>query len=162
TDCNGGAHHGSAYFDARCGGALVGSGLGGNGGNVGGPVSFCAGSNQAQIAAPLGYAQYQWYAPNPGNPPIPIGPLYNGNTSVVTVTNPIPSTVYTVQLVTASGCTFTAVDTLKFSTVSIIGLGTTSTCPGGASGSATVQGNGSGTGYNYSWYGPLAPNTVIG
>jgi gliding motility-associated-like protein len=162
SDCNGGAHHGSAYFDARCGGALVGQGLGGNGGNIGGPVSFCAGSNQAQISAPLGYSQYQWYAPNGGNPAIPVGAGFGGNTPNMTVVNPVPGTVYTVQLVTASGCTFTAIDTLKFSTVSIIGLGTTSTCPGGASGSATVQGNGSGTGYNYAWYSTQSPNTSIG
>ena len=150
SDCTGGAHHGSAYFDSRCGGSLVPGGFAppGNGGQVGGPVSFCSGSNVATINAPLGYSTYQWF--QPGNPPTPV--IGNGgNTPTLSINNPVPGTVYTVQLVTASGCTYTAVDTLAFSSVNIAGIATNSSCPGGASGSATVVGNGSGAGYTYTW-----------
>ncbi len=163
SDCNGGAHHGSAYFDARCGGALIGSGLTPvAGGTLSGAVSFCAGSNQAQIAAPPGYTSYQWYAPSPGNPPVAISPTLGGNTPMVTIPSPVAGSVYSVQLVTASGCTYTAIDTLKFTSVVVAGVGSNSTCPGGASGSATVQGSGSGTGYNYNWFGPANPTLSLG
>ncbi|MDI1353681.1 MAG: hypothetical protein PSX36_02095, partial [bacterium] len=148
-DCDGGAHHGSLYFDARCGGQLVGLGLQQPGGpmSIPGPVSFCAGSNQAQIAAPLGYQSYSW------TPPISAAPIppSQATLSSLTVTNPIPGQIYTVTLVSPSGCVFTSTNAIAFSTVNIAGIGSTSTCIGGASGSATVQGNGSGSGYNYTW-----------
>ena len=161
SDCIFSGHAGSVYVDTRCGGALVGLGLSGVGGSTPGTVSFCQGANQALLNAPLGYATYQWFAPNPGNPPTAISPTLGGNTPAVTVMNPVPGTVYTVGLVTASGCSYTSVDTLKFSTVNIVGLGTNSTCPGGASGTATVQGNGSGAGYNYTWT-PAGTTSVVG
>jgi hypothetical protein len=50
------------------------------------------------------------------------------------------------------GCVFTALDTLKaYQPVSISALGTTTSCSMGASGSASVIGAGSATGYNYEW-----------
>ena len=145
-DCAFGGHYGTTFFDARCGGQLVGSGLGGVGGNVAGPVSFCQGSGVAQIAAPLGYTSYQWIAPGSGLVPAPQGTM-----ATLTVTNPIPGTVYTVNLVAPSGCQFVATNTIVFTQVNVAGIGSSSTCANGASGSATVNGNGSGSGYNYTW-----------
>lgn len=145
-DCNGGAHHGSCFFDAKCGGNLVGSGLGGNGGPVGGPVSFCFGSNVASIVAPLGYATYQWTGP--------AGVSYTpalANTPNVTVSPVSTGQVFTVTMVSASGCTFTAKDTIKVSSVYINGIATNSTCPGGASGSATVYASGSSAQITYTY-----------
>ena len=126
-------------------------GLQGVGGATVGAVSFCAGTNMATIQAPLGYSTYQWYGPNAPNPPIVMSPSVGGNTPFLSISNPSAGAVYSVGLVTASGCSYTAVDTLVFTNVAILGLGTNSSCPGGASGSATVQGAGSGTGYNYTW-----------
>lgn len=146
TDCAFGGHYGTTFFDARCGGQLVGLGLGGPGGSIAGPVSFCAGANVASVAAPLGYSTYQWYAPGG----IPIS-APQGTMSTLTVTNPVPFSVYTVDLTAASGCQFVATNTIVFSQVNIAGIGSSSTCAGGASGSGTVQGNGSGSGYNYTW-----------
>jgi gliding motility-associated-like protein len=145
-DCNGGAHHGSCYFDSKCGGNQVGSGLGGNGGPIGGPVSFCFGSNVASIVAPLGYATYQWAGP--------AGVSYTpalANTPNVTVSPVSAGQVFTVTMVSASGCTFTAKDTIKVSTVYINGIATTSTCPGGASGAATVFASGSSSSISYTY-----------
>ncbi|MEO6305694.1 MAG: hypothetical protein ABIP51_21265, partial [Bacteroidia bacterium] len=145
-DCNGGAHHGCAYFDARCGGNQVGSGLGGNGGPIGGPVSFCFGSNIASIVAPLGYATYQWAGP--------VGVTYTptaANAPNVTVQPVVAGQVFTVTMVSASGCTFTAKDTIKVSTVYINGIATASTCPGGASGAATVYASGSSAQITYTY-----------
>ncbi|MGZ3899530.1 MAG: hypothetical protein ACXVNQ_04100, partial [Bacteroidia bacterium] len=145
-DCNGGAHFGYAYFDAKCGGQIIGSGMGGNAGNIAGPVSFCAGSNAASIVAPLGYASYSWagppgvtYTPNPPTAPtITVSPVTVGQ-------------VFTVTMVSASGCTFTAKDTIKYSSVYISAINTVSTCPGGASGAATVFASGSSAGYSYTY-----------
>jgi gliding motility-associated-like protein len=155
SDCSYGGHWGSCLIDAQCGGQLIGGGLGGPGGNIGGPVSFCAGSNQAQITAPVGYQTYQWFAPGTGSIAAPQGTM-----STLIVNNPIAGSVYTVQLVAASGCVFTSTNAIGFSTVTIAGIGSSSTCAGGASGSATVAGNGSGTGYNYTWINALSSATV--
>ncbi len=145
-DCNGGAHHGSAYFDSRCGGNLVGSGLGGNGGPVGGPVSFCFGSNQASIVAPLGYATYSWTGP----PNVTYTPAL-ANAPTITVSPVTVGQVFTVTMVSASGCTFTAKDTIKISSVYINGIATASTCPVGASGAATVYASGSSSQITYTY-----------
>jgi len=145
-DCNFGGHYGTTFFDAQCGGQLIGQGLGGiPGGPIPGPVSYCSGSGVATIAAPAGYNSYQWYGPN-GMIAAP-----NGTLPVLVVNNPIPGQTYTVQLISQGGCQLNAINTLNTSTISIAGIGSSPTCPGGASGSATVQGNGSGAGYTYTW-----------
>lgn len=145
-DCNGGAHHGSCFFDSKCGGNLVGSGLGGNGGPVGGPVSFCFGSNVASIVAPLGYATYQWTGPAA----VQYTPTL-ANAPTITVSPVSAGQVFTVTMVSASGCTFTAIDTIKVSSVYINGIATGSTCPGGASGAATVFASGSSSQITYTY-----------
>jgi hypothetical protein len=152
TDCNFSGHYGMCFFDAACGGQLIGTGIGGSGGSVAGPVSFCAGSNQALINAPFGYASYQWYGPGsgPSNPgPLIAAPV--GTQAALVISNPNPGAVYTVDLTTPSGCVFVSTNTLSYSQVNIAGIGSTTTCIGGSSGSGTVVGNGSGTGYNYNW-----------
>ncbi|MBA3664339.1 MAG: gliding motility-associated C-terminal domain-containing protein [Bacteroidetes bacterium] len=152
-DCNGGAHFGYAFFDAKCGGQLVGSGLGGNAGNIGGPVSFCAGSNAAGIVAPLGYASYQWAGP----PGVTYTPAL-ANAPSITVSPVVVGQVFTVTMVSASGCTFTAKDTIKYSSVYISAINTTSTCPGGASGAATVFASGSSSGITYTYTSITTPS----
>ena len=155
ADCNFGGHYGTTFFDAQCGGQLIGQGLGGiPGGPIPGPVSYCSGSGVATIAAPAGYNSYQWYGPN-GIIPAPQGTL-----SVLTVTNPIPGQTYTVQLVSQGGCQLSAINTLNTSTISIAGIGSSPSCPLGSSGTATVQGNGSGSGYTYTW--TNSTNSVVG
>lgn len=146
TDCNFGGHYGTTFFDALCGGQLIGQGLGGiPGGPIPGPVSYCSGSGVATIAAPAGYNSYQWYGPNG------IIAAPQGTMSVLTVTNPVPGQTYTVNLISQGGCQLTSINTLNTSTISIAGIGSSPSCPGGASGTATVQGNGSGAGYTYTW-----------
>ena len=155
SDCIYGGHWGSAFFDVACGGQLVGTGIGGAGGGVAGPVSFCAGSNQAMISAPFGYSTYQWVAPS-GTVAAPAGTM-----QVLTITNPQPGSVYTVNMTSPSGCQFVSTNTLSFSNVNVAGIGSSSTCPNGASGQATVVGNGSGTGYNYTWT-AVSSGSVVG
>ncbi|PBQ31131.1 hypothetical protein CNR22_04915 [Sphingobacteriaceae bacterium] len=157
ADCSASGHWGSTLVDARCGGQVVGSGMGGpNGGNVSGPVSFCAGQNVAQIAAPLGYSTYQWYDASG------IITAANGGTApTLTISAPVSGAVYTVEMISPAGCMFTSTNAIGFSTVNIAAIGSFSTCAGGASGSATVVGNGSGTGYVYTWIN-AANNATIG
>ena len=145
-DCNGGAHHGSCYFDSKCGGNQIGSGIGGSGGPISGPVSFCFGSNVASIVAPLGYATYSWTGP----PAISYTPAL-ANAPNITVTPVSAGMVFTVTMVSASGCTFTAKDTIKVSTVNINSIASGSTCPGGASGSATIFASGSSAQITYTY-----------
>ncbi len=147
TDCGFGGHYGSTLVDCKCGGQLIGQGLGGSGGSIAGPVSYCSGSGVAQISAPLGYSTYSWVAP-PGSPSISAA---QATLSTITITNPVAYSVYTVNLVAASGCVFTSTNVIAPSVVNIAGIGSSSTCAGGSSGSGTVVGNGSGSGYNYTW-----------
>ena len=158
SDCIYGTHAGVTYFDA-----LNWAGFQGTAANLGGsPVNsnrsdFCPGASIAKIQAPLGYASYQWYRFSPSNVLIPIGSLEGGTSSQVTITNPVAGTMYTLQLVTANGYTYTQVDTLSFSSVSVSATGAYPSCITGASGSGTVLAIGSGSGYNYSWSGASGP-----
>lgn len=110
-------------------------------------VNYCSGSGQAQICGPAGYAAYSWSPPQNGSPI----PAAQSSLSCITVMNPVVGSVYTLNMVAPSGCMFLQLFTIAYSNVSIIGVGSSSTCAGGSSGSATVAANGSGTGYNYSW-----------
>jgi gliding motility-associated-like protein len=156
SDCIYSGHYGMTFIDARCGGQQIGNNMpGGPGGPTGGPVSYCAGSNMAQINAPVGYSSFQWYGP--GMVPI-VAPA--GIQPSLVVTSPTPGAVYTVDLTTFSGCVFTATNAITISTVNIVGLGSSPSCIGGASGSATVAGNGSGSGYSYLW--TNSTNSTVG
>ena len=155
VDCNFGGHFGTTFFDAVCGGQNISPGLGGlPGGPIPGAVSFCSGSGIATIAAPQGYNFYQWVGPN--------GPIAApmGTQAIITITNPIPGTSYTVNLTSSGGCQLSSISTLNTSTVMVAGIGSSTTCPNGSSGSATVQGAGSGAGYSYTW--TNSSNSVVG
>jgi hypothetical protein len=145
SDCIYGGHSGSTLFDAKC----VSSGpvlpCVCTVTNSAFPVSFCAGSSQAVLQAPLGYATYSWIAPSGQS----ISSA-QATAAVLTVTNPVAGSVFSVMLST-SGCQYVATYTLNYSTVSVHAIGATAACQMNASGSATVVGTGSGTGYNYSW-----------
>lgn len=109
-------------------------------------ISYCNGSNIATLSGPLGYAQYQWVSPLTGFIPAPQGTM-----STLTIQNPIPGTIYTLQLTTNSGCQ--GINTVQIVTtnVDILAIGASPTCINGSSGSATVLASGSSTGYNYQW-----------
>ncbi len=156
ADCSLGGHYGTTLLDVMCGGQNIGTNLPpSQGGTIPGPVSFCAGSNVAVITAPTGYNTYQWISPITGTVPPPQGTM-----STLSVTNPVPGSVYTVNLVTASNCQYVSTNTIVFSSVNVAGIGSSPTCPNGSSGSATVAGNGSGAGYTYTWVN--SSNSVVG
>ncbi len=149
NDCYFGDHFSTVLFDAKVGGSL--SCL--NCLSVGvtsstlGAVNFCSGSSIATIAAPFGYAQYSWLAPSA----YPIS-VAQSSVTVLTLTNAVAGNVYTLTMVSPGGnCTFTQTFTLNPTSVGIIGLGATPSCLLGSSGSATVVGGGSGSGYTYTW-----------
>jgi hypothetical protein len=153
SDCASGGHMGTAFFDMASipfeGGCPNPTNL------MALPVNYCAGSNIATIYAPLGNISYSWI-PASG---LTISP-YQATLSSITITNPIPGSVYTLVVVASSGCVFSTAYVIMASTVSIIGLSSGSTCVNGASGSGTVFAVGSGAGYNYNW--TNSTNSVVG
>ena len=155
VDCNFGGHYGTTFFDAACGGQNISQGLSGlPGGPIPGSVSFCAGSGVAQISAPQGYNFYQWVGPNGLIPP-PMGTM-----SSITIANPVQGTSYTVNLTSSGGCQLSSISTINTTTIMVAGVGSSTTCLNGSSGSATVQGAGSGSGYTYTW--TNSSNSVVG
>ena len=158
TDCSFGGHYGTALLDVACGLQNIGTPIPPSPNYttfIPGPVSFCAGTNTAQISAPSGYASYQWISPVTGTVPAPQGTM-----STLFVSPPIPGATYTCHMVSATGCMYTTTISLAYSQVNIAGVAVKPSCTGGASGSATVAGNGSGTGYTYSWMN--SANNVVG
>jgi len=156
SDCSGGAHYGTTYFDAQCG-VPFSSALPNNwsGPSLGAPVNFCPNSNIASLQAPVGYATYSWVAPNG-----PVLPAAQATLSALTVTNAIAGSVYTVYLTSFSGCIFVSTMQLLYSNVAISAIGSTPTCSLGTSGTAIVLASGSGSGYTYSW--KNSANFVVG
>ncbi len=153
TDCSFGDHFGTLFFDARhvvpdvycfCPSPPQCN-----------PVSYCSGSNIAQLSMPVGYLSYQWISPVSGTVAAPQGTM-----STLTVTNPVANSVYSVVLQTASGCSFISTLAIVPSTVSILASASNSSCAGGASGSATIATCGSGGGYNVAWYN--STNSLVG
>ncbi|MBS1652773.1 MAG: gliding motility-associated C-terminal domain-containing protein [Bacteroidetes bacterium] len=133
--CAQGGHFAYAYVDAAC--------------SQGGIINaMCAGTNSAIISAPNGYVGYQWFGPNTSTVyPSALG----GNTQSITVNPAIVGQTFTVNMVTATGCTVQMTNTLAISQVTIVSLNSLPTCPGGNSGSAVVNVAGSNSGYLYNW-----------
>ncbi|MBL7901878.1 MAG: T9SS type A sorting domain-containing protein [Bacteroidia bacterium] len=148
ADCAYSGHHGCAFIDARCGTQAL---VGWNSAVIPNTVNYCAGSNQAVIAAPSGFSSYQWIAPGGASVSAP-----SGIAPTLTVSLPVPGSVYTVQ-VNGPACSTSFVYTLNPTQVNIANVFSGSTCIGGSSGAATVIANGSGNGYTYTW---LNSNTV--
>lgn len=132
--CSLGGHIGYAYVDAECGGSSTPY------------ANMCSGSNFATLIAPTGFNSYQWYGPSGLiTPP-------NGGTNDTLIQSPAtPGQTYTVSMISPSGCSITQTVSVGFTTVNIINLNSTSSCPGGNSGTASVQASGSNGVYTYSW-----------
>lgn len=121
------------------------------------PVSYCPGSNIATITGPYGYVHYQWISQ--GILPGPI-PAPQGTMSTLSVINPIVGSVYTLTTISVAGCHYAMTYTIQPSTVAIFGVGASSSCVNGSSGSATVLAIGSSIGYNYTWLN--SSNSIVG
>ncbi|MBP8034046.1 MAG: gliding motility-associated C-terminal domain-containing protein [Bacteroidia bacterium] len=130
--CSLSGHWGYAYVDAECGG-------------VGTPyANMCSGSTFATLVAPSGFNTYQWYDPS--------GVLIPGATNDTLIqASAVPNTTYSVCMVSPGGCAICQTVTINFTTVNIINLNSTSSCAGGASGTANVQASGSNGIYTYTW-----------
>jgi gliding motility-associated-like protein len=141
ADCSKGGHFGYAYIDATCG-ALR-------------PITgFCPGDSIALLVAPTGYASYQWY----DTLGLPI-PAPKGTKDSLLIFKGHPGNVYTVKIISFSGCPTTLVDTLKYSKITAQSTSSTPTCFMGHTGTASVVAAGGVFGYNYSWS-PVPGNTA--
>lgn len=137
--CSQSGHWGYAYVDAECGG--IGNAY----------ANMCSGSTFATLVAPTGFDSYQW-VDGSGN--------IAGATNDTLIVNPAtPGSTYTVNLVSPGGCALSQTVQVQLTTVNIINLNTTSSCAGGASGSAYVQASGSNGVYTYTWTSTSGPNT---
>ena len=142
--CSQSGHFGYAYVDAECGG-------------IGAPyANMCSGSTFATLVAPSGFNSYQWLSP--------LGtPIVGANNDTLIVNPATPGQIYAINMVTPGGCTVTINDTVKLTSVNIININATSSCPGGHSGTAFVLASGSNGIYNYVWTstsGPTAGSIV--
>lgn len=129
--CSQSGHWGYAYVDAECGG--IGTAYG----------NMCSGTNYATLVAPGGFNTYQWVDGS--------GPIVGATNDTLIVNNPTAGAVYTVNLVSPGGCALSQTVAINLTTVNIINLNSTSSCAGGASGTAYVQASGSNGVYTYSW-----------
>jgi gliding motility-associated-like protein len=133
ADCSLGGHFGYAYIDAGCGMLDM-------------AASFCTTDDSALLVAPAGFNSYQWYGPNNSSL------LMNGETDdSLFIANPIINDIYYVTLESASGCVSNLQSQLQYTTVTTGLVTINNSCQGGASGSATVVGQGSTSGYTYLW-----------
>lgn len=136
--CTLGGHWGYAYVDAECGG--IGTSYG----------NMCSGSTYATLVAPTGFSTYQWIGPS--------GAIAGATNDTLIVNPAVAGTVYTVNLVSPGGCALSQTVAINLTTVNIINLNSTNSCPGGNSGTAFVQANGSNGVYNYTWTATSGPN----
>jgi hypothetical protein len=145
TDCDCGAHLGYLLFDAKLDWQVWNCLCPGPPSNI---LNYdhCPGSALAKLYAPLGYISYSWTAPAGS----PISPS-QATLSVLSITNAILGNTYTVNMTLPSGCQYVHTITIGNSSVNVVGIGSTSSCIGGSSGSATVVAAGSASGYTYSW-----------
>lgn len=137
--CTQSGHWGYAYVDAECGG--IGNAY----------ANMCSGSTFATLVAPTGFTSYQWLDGS--------GPIAGATNDTLIVNPATPGTTYTVSLVSPGGCALSQTVQVQLTTVNIINLNTTSSCAGGASGSAYVQASGSNGIYTYTWTSTSGPTT---
>jgi gliding motility-associated-like protein len=124
---------GYAYVDAGCGILGVAS-------------SLCSSDDSALIIAPAGFNTYQWSGPNDDNL------ILSGETDdSLFVSNPVINDTFYVNMESASGCISEIQTVLEYTTVTVGQLIVNNSCPGGASGNATIIAQGSTQGYNYLW-----------
>ncbi len=145
SDCPYGGHYGCTLFDASCGNYSNCI----NCSNTGlSSVNFCPGSTQATIQAPIGNTSYSWIAPP--NYTAQLSPS-QATLSAITITNPVVGAVFTVNVISSSGCFSSINYTLANSQVGVGSSSSYPACPLSSNGSATVFATGSNTGYTYTW-----------
>lgn len=132
--CPQAGHWAYAYVDAECGGVMAPKPS----------VNMCAGSSSAELVAPTGFVNYQWF--DPANNPIAGA---TGNT--LTVNAPTPGAIYFVSLTTPGGCAITVPDTIKTTTLHIVNVSSNSSCTGANTGVAGVTVSGSNAPKLYTW-----------
>ena len=129
--CTLGGHWGYAYVDAECGGSGKAY------------SNMCSGATFANLVAPTGFTSYQWYNSS--------GIISGATNDTLVVNTPTVGATYTVNMVTPGGCSVSQTVSISITSVAIVNLNSTSSCPGGNSGTASVQANGSNGVYTYTW-----------
>ncbi len=141
SSVGGGGHQGYAYIDAYCT-----------------PIAqfdnpeFCAGAGTLKVCAPPGYKSYSWPAGQPGLPGSP-------TTQCVTINNPVAGTIYTVTMMSFSGCPVTFTIPIK-SIPTISSADTVHSCPGDPD-TLSIKATGTNGPYTYAWSHNLGTGTSV-
>ena len=126
-----GSHWAYVYFDTYCFPLTI---------DV---PEFCVGDSAITICAPEGFLSYSWPAGQPGIPS-------TDTNRCVTIPNPIPGTVYTVNMMSITGCPTTTTVTLN--SFPLTSTGDTSMCAGAGPINLTVDvPDPSDPPYTYNW-----------
>jgi gliding motility-associated-like protein len=146
ADCSQTGHFGYAYIDGSCG--IIQGYVNG----------YCTGSTQVLLTAPAGFTAYQWLGPNNTTP------ISGATNDSMIVNNPNLNDTFFVQMANAAGCTTVVMTIITPSTLQVSNISMTPTCPGGASGSASVTATGGlVSGYNFIWStGQGGTGTILG
>ncbi len=131
SDCTQTGHFGYAYIDCSCS-------------QLAASVAFCPNDTLLLLTAPAGFNSYQWYDNT--------GAIIAGATSdTLTIQNPVLGQVYSVSMLSASGCGTSLTVTLAYSDILVNTNIVPVTCFGNNDGYAYAAASGAIPPFTYSW-----------
>lgn len=121
ADCGQGGHYGYAYIDASCS-ALQAS------------VAFCPADTNVILAAPIGYATYQWH-----NNASATSPILGATNDTLIVTNPQLGDTFSVVMTSVAGCQTVLQAVLQYTNINTAFTTSNNPCYGDNQGSITMN-----------------------
>lgn len=144
TDCTLSGHYGYAYIDATCS-------------QLAAQVAFCPNDTMLLLTAPGGFNSYQWY----DNTATLIPASAGGTNDTLVIMNPILGQIYSVSMLSASGCGTSLTVTLAYSDINVNTSVFPVTCFGDNDGYAYATPSGAIPPFTYVWV-DSSTGSVIG
>lgn len=141
SDCTLTGHFGYAYIDASCS-------------QLAAQVAFCPLDTLLILTAPAGFNSYQWY--DASSVLIP-----GANTDTLAIVNPVLGQVYSVSMLSASGCGTSLTVTLAYSDINVNTNVVAATCNNYTDGYAYAQPTGAIPPFTYVWV-DASTGSVVG
>jgi gliding motility-associated-like protein len=143
SDCTQTGHYGYAYIDASCS-------------QLAAQVAFCPNDTMLLLTAPGGFNTYQWFdaASNP------ISASAGGTNDTLVILNPVLGQVYSVSMLSASGCGTSLTVTLAYSDILVNTSVTPVTCFGDNDGFAYAVPTGAIPPFTYVWVDAATGNVI--
>lgn len=145
SDCTLSGHYGYAYIDATCS-------------QLAAQVAFCPNDTMLLLTAPGGFNAYQWY----DNTATAIPASAGGTNDTLAILNPVLGQVYTVSMLSASGCGTSLTVTLAYSEISVNTNVFPVTCFGDSDGFAYAAPSGAIPPFTYVWVDSTTGSTIGG